>query len=460
MLTATYVTVGNDNIEVELVVTAGVLVAPGILPQLDPNGDKEITQAEGEAYATKAVADVSLTWDGADLPLALGRVEVPTYRVVQAGYGEVRATAMARLPGAARADATHALRLVNTSTSANPRFQTNAFVRKQSVVTLGPQRRTSDQRVLEMDVRLDGTEGAAAPSTAATTSQSGRLGGLLAKLDDPVGGLGALVALLGLSAFLGALHALTPGHGKTLVAAYLVGERGRVRHAVALGAVVTFTHTISVVAIGLVALFASAYAVPGVLAPTLQMVSGLLVVGIGLVLLRRRLRALREGGEHDHSHDHSRDHSHDHSHDHDQHPGHQHAHSPGLTTMTHDHGDGHVHTHTVPDRITPKALFALGASGGIVPCPEALAIMVLAVGLGRVGLGLGLILAFSLGLALVLIGLGVILVRARSLLERVLPSTEGPWARAIPIVSAVVVVVVGAGILLAAVSSLRVSVGA
>lgn len=448
MLTATYVTVGNDSIEVELVVTAGVLVAPGILPQLDRNGDKEITQAEGEAYATKAVADVSLTWDGADLPLALGRVEVPTYRVVQAGYGEVRATAMARLPGAARADATHALRLVNTSTSANPRFQTNAFVRKQSVVTLGPQRRSSDQRVLEVDVRLDGTEGAAAPSTAATTSQSGRLGGLLAKLDDPVGGLGALVALLGLSALLGALHALTPGHGKTLVAAYLVGERGRVRHAVALGAVVTFTHTISVVAIGLVALFASAYAVPGVLAPALQIVSGLLVVGIGLTLLRRRLRALREGGEHDHSHDH------------DQHPGHQHAHSPGLTTMTHDHGDGHVHTHAVPDRITPKALFALGASGGIVPCPEALAIMVLAVGLGRVGLGLGLILAFSLGLALVLIGLGVILVRARSLLERVLPSTEGPWARAIPIVSAVVLVVVGAGILLAAVSSLRASVGA
>jgi ABC-type nickel/cobalt efflux system permease component RcnA len=107
---------------------------------------------------------------------------------------------------------------------------------------------------------------------------------------------------LGLSALLGGLHALTPGHGKTLIAAYLIGSRATVKHAAALGGIVTFTHTASAIAVGLLALFASQVIVPDILVPVLEVGAGLLVVALGvrLVLERWRLR----GGAHDHHHDH------------------------------------------------------------------------------------------------------------------------------------------------------------
>ena len=127
------------------------------------------------------------------------------------------------------------------------------------------------------------------------------------------------IAALVISFVLGGLHALTPGHGKAIVAAYLVGSKGRVIDAVFLGLVVTFTHTFSVIALGVIMLVAQEFA-PEDIVPWLSLFSGILIVGIGAWLLTKNMKQYYSGGaqSHGHSHDHDRDdHSHDHDHDHD-----------------------------------------------------------------------------------------------------------------------------------------------
>ncbi len=272
---------------------------------------------------------------------------------------------------------------------------------------------------------------------------------LLGYLYQPALSPWVLLLALALAGVLGGLHALTPGHGKTVVAAYLVGSRGTLRHAVALGAIVTFTHTASVIVIGLLALFASRFVVPNVLAPLLVILSGLLVVFLGVRLVWQRWSAFtqrvpgRRSPDQEHAHHHGHSHDHGHTHDH----GHSHDHADGHTdAYTHDHGDGHTHSHLPPaDGIKLGSLVAMGVSGALVPCPEALGIMVIAIGLNRIVLGLGLIVAFSIGLAAVLIGIGILLVRSRSLVERV-GGIGSRWSSAVPLASAVLVTALGVGI--------------
>jgi ABC-type nickel/cobalt efflux system permease component RcnA len=248
----------------------------------------------------------------------------------------------------------------------------------------------------------------------------------LAYLYDPTRSPAALLLALALAVVLGGLHALTPGHGKTLVAAYLVGSRGTMRHAVTLGAIVTFTHTASVIGIGVLALFASRFIVPEVMVPLLEILSGLLVVGMGLRLVWQRwIAARRQSADHGAPHDHA---------------------GPSPHAITHDHGDGHTHTHLPPaEGITLGNLVALGVSGGLVPCPEALGIMIIAIGLNRIALGLGLIVSFSVGLAAVLIAIGILFVRSRALVDR-LGGIGSRWSRAIPLYSAVLVTLLGVGL--------------
>ena len=159
-------------------------------------------------------------------------------------------------------------------------------------------------------------DGAAPPPTldraASTPAHAG--GGFEALIDRGELSLGVVLVSLLIAAFWGAAHALTPGHGKALVAGYLVGTRGRPRHAFVLGATVTVTHTAGVFALGLVTLLLSQFVVPEQLYPWLTLVSGLLVVAVGLGVLRQRLRAWRRH-HHDH-HDHHYDHHHHHHHHH------------------------------------------------------------------------------------------------------------------------------------------------
>ncbi len=212
------------------------------------------------------------------------------------------------------------------------------------------------------------------------------------------------IALFGLLlAFgFGAMHAMSPGHGKTVVGAYLVGSRGTFKHAVFLGLTVTVTHTLGVFALGLITLFASNFILPERLMPFLGFVSGLLVFFIGISLFKERLFAVF-GWSNRHNHHRGHDHALDHEHSHDDHGA---AHADGLDGHTHTHG-GSTHTHMPPEDITWRSLLGLGISGGLLPCPSALVLMLSAISLGRVGYGLILTVVFSFGLAATLTAVGL-----------------------------------------------------
>jgi nickel/cobalt transporter (NicO) family protein len=203
-----------------------------------------------------------------------------------------------------------------------------------------------------------------------------------------------LLALL-LAFGLGAMHALSPGHGKTVVGAYLVGSRGTIKHALFLGLTVTVTHTIGVFALGLITLFASTYILPEKIMPFLTFVSGLMVFYIGVNLFKDRLLSLVKSKD-IHSH-------HTHSHGEDSHSHGEHSHGEN----SHSHG-GKVHTHLPPEEITWKNLLGLGISGGLLPCPSALVLMLSAISLNRTGYGVLLTFVFSLGLAATLTSIGLV----------------------------------------------------
>jgi len=225
-------------------------------------------------------------------------------------------------------------------------------------------------------------------------------------------GPGLIVLGMAVAFVLGAVHAMSPGHGKTIVAAYLVGSRGTVGHAVFLGGMVTFTHTISVFLLGLATLFLSQYVLPEKVFPMLGTISGLAIVWLGGVMLYQRAKRLRHVHHH---HGHHHDHNHDHAH----------SHLP-------EEGD-----------VTLGSLIALGASGGLVPCPSAMVLLLSSIALGRVGLGLVLLVAFSTGLAIVLMGIGVLVLYAKQLLPDSRKTAAHPAFRYIPVVSAAIIVCIG-----------------
>ena len=227
---------------------------------------------------------------------------------------------------------------------------------------------------------------------------------------------GFVLLALAVAMFWGALHALSPGHGKSLVAAYLVGSRGTARHAVFLGATVTITHTAGVFALGVVALAMAGTVAPEDIYPWLALASGLLVVGVGVGILGRRLQARITGHAHGHHHH-------------------------------HHHGHSHVPP-TGEDRLSLRSLLALGISGGLVPCPSALVVMLGAIALDRTAFGLVLVLAFSLGLAATLTAVGLLVLYARRFVERV--PTSGRLLSLLPIASAGIVTVLGVALTLRA----------
>ncbi len=322
-----------------------------------------------------------------------------------------------------------------------------------------------------------------------------RFANLIAKDNLSVGVV--TLALLASLAF-GGIHALSPGHGKTIVAAYLVGSRGTGRHALLLGLTVTATHTSSVYVLGFITLYLSSYIVPETLYPWLGVASGGLIVLMGLSLFAGRLRssglvgqafgAIRSRVRAPHTetvrasqfalagndggammlsapthadgeaigsaasaHEESGD-AHDHG------AGHEpHDHDDGGE---HKHGFAPAHSHTIPGQdgepVTWRRLIGLGIFGGLLPCPSAIVVMLSAISLHRVGFGLVLILFFSLGLAGVLTGIGFALVYARTitkrvpLLSRIAARADGSsgWTslavRGFPVASAAAVVLAGA----------------
>lgn len=243
-------------------------------------------------------------------------------------------------------------------------------------------------------------------------------------------GFGVILFGIAVAFALGAVHAFSPGHGKTMVAAYLVGSRGNAAHALILGATVTFTHTVSVFLLGLVTLFLSQYILADRLTNILGVISGLTIVWVGGWLLYKRSRRLAQHS-HDHGHAHSHDHHHDHEHPHHHDNDHEHHHGPGG------------HTHVPEGEVTFGSLIALGASGGMVPCPSGLVLLLSAIAIGKTGLGMILLLGFSAGLAVVLTGIGLLVVYAKHLLPDSEKTSQHGAFRLIPVLSAAVILVIG-----------------
>lgn len=257
---------------------------------------------------------------------------------------------------------------------------------------------------------------AAPPTISRSAAPEHTGGGFESLIEQGELSVGVLLLSFLVAAFWGAAHALTPGHGKALVAAYLVGTRGTPRHALMLGGTVTIAHTAGVFALGLVTLALSQFILPEQLYPWLTLVSGVLVVAVGAGVLRQRLRARSSGAGH-------HGHGHDHHHDHDDHH--------------HDHGHHHHHD----QQLSSKGILGVGVAAGLLPCPSALVVLLSAIALHRVGLGLALIVAFSVGLAATITAIGLVAVFAQRAFGRF--SLNGPVVKALPAVSAALILVVG-----------------
>lgn len=206
---------------------------------------------------------------------------------------------------------------------------------------------------------------------------------------------------LGIALVTGAGHALAPGHGKTMVAAYLVGSQGTPHHAIVLGLVTTLTHTIAVFALGILVLLLSQYVLPEQLYPLLSLLSGMIVCGVGFWLLDTQLNDSKQHHDHHHTH----------------------------------------HNHSSRSEVSLQSLLTLGIAGGIVPCPSALVLLLSAIALHHTVYGLILVVAFSFGLATVLIAIGLAVVYAHQHFRH-LPSLQPLWQYA-PIVSAIAVIITG-----------------
>jgi nickel/cobalt transporter (NicO) family protein len=289
--------------------------------------------------------------------------------------------------------------------------------------------------------------------------------------------------LLATSFWLGALHAIQPGHGKTIAAAYIVGARGRPVDAWILGIFVTLSHTSGIVLVGVLASLGLPGLMPQRVELWLKIITGVLVIVIGVWALwtqrglfaaagwaprrsptsepgslRYQAVAATAGGGHvhlhghDHSHgpahDHAHDHGHDHTHDHAHGPDHAHQHDGAGY---HSHGWGMKHTHNVDlvsaGRPSLWMLIWLGIAGGLLPDPLALALLLRAIADGKVMLGLGVVLVFSIGFAAVLVAVGVV---AAAVGRRILDWLAGPWAARLQILTSAVIVVVGVVLTVAA----------
>jgi ABC-type nickel/cobalt efflux system permease component RcnA len=273
-------------------------------------------------------------------------------------------------------------------------------------------------------------------------------------------GAGVLAGMLAVAFGIGAAHAFLPGHGKTLMGAYLVGTKGRPVDAFLLGAIVSLMHTGSVLVLGLVLFRVNRSVSLERIYPSLTVMSGLLAAAFGAFLLVTRYRRIRRARQ-----AHVASHLHEHEHDHEHHHEHDHIHEPELVLagvgavledgapgsrvprprehgFGHSHGPGQWHTHELPPDVPPfsrRGIVMLATSGGLVPSPSAVLVLVSAFSLGRIALGLSLIAAFSIGLAGTLTAIGLSLVFGRGFVER-------HWGRSLqilPVIGAAVMIVAG-----------------
>ena len=487
-------TLASDSVAVHYVVVYGQLPALRELHLADSNADGVTSQAERDAYVGRLAPGFSdaliVTVDGTRLELRPTRwtSSLPTE---QGGFSlRVDVDLAGSLPGGSATQEIHFSNqnyagrigwheIVVKAMSRVAVYDTNAYSTSatagltealQSLPVNGP----LDERSVHMkaggfvpagavaigarpDADLPAVKAQPAGSTLLPSSAaesewiSHKTRELVDAISSPT--MQPLVALWALLAALalGAVHALSPGHGKTIVGAYLIGSRGTPRHAVFLGFTVTVTHTIGVFVVGFAALYASRFIVPEKLFPILSLISALLVLGMGLVLLVQRGRAARQALK----------------------PAMQeiepvyfsvptptaadgsvrnyvfaNAHAAVTSSpdgTMHSHGGGPMHSHLPPgargEPVTWKSLLALGISGGLVPCPSAMVLLLAAIAINKTAFGMLLVLIFSVGLAITLTIIGLLFLYARNRFPA--PKATARWPQVLPVLSALTITLLG-----------------
>jgi ABC-type nickel/cobalt efflux system permease component RcnA len=437
----THIEVGERQIKLRYVIDMAEIPTFQELQTIDTDGDHKASEAELKVYAERIapvyVQSLALTIDGKQVPIEIVSRNV-TVQNAGTGLETLRIECDLRAESTAPSSVRH-LRLedklyserigwretIATAIDGIAIFDSSVYA---NGITAELKNYPNDKLTSPLDERtadLSFIQGTAPVGSHPLTTRDGRitesnsrdrLAELIAvpQLTISTVFVGLLVAIL-----LGATHALSPGHGKTVVGAYLVGTRGTARHAAFLGLTVTATHTAGVFALGIVTLAASEYILPERLFPVLSFVSGAIVVAIGLSVLVRRLTAAFGINEYSHQH-------------------------AGDPTQPHSHG-GRVHSHLPPgsdgSRITWRSLLALGISGGLLPCPSALVVLLAAISLHRVGYGLLLVVAFSIGLAGTLTAVGLAFVYAGRFIK--LTGKFERLTRLVPVFSALVISCVG-----------------
>lgn len=443
--------VSPDGATIKATISVGAVTAFTVWRDADTNHDGTVDTAEVEAYGEFLASGFHVLLDSQPIPATYerGSLRIPAtwqdFERATADASGALVTAIFHLSSDLE-QIPHELSLAVTHYTHTP-YGRPATFSPEAAPTLG----VVVQGGTDVDLRLTigpRTSGTAVPidrdqpppSRLSATAQLRRI--LIGASDRP----GALAFSLLVAVLLGAVHALTPGHGKTLVAAYLVGSEGRVRDAVVVGAIVTITHTGSVIALGCVALAFSHWIVPARVIQWVEIVSGASILGLGVVLLAARLHSaialdalrrvrrargasLARVGES--------------------------AKSPGVPSQLHEHEDGTVHAHgwlsgrphehAPIARLTPRSLVLLGVSGGVVPCPDAFAILLVAVAAGHAVTGIIILLGFSFGLACTIIALGVAVTSARVIdrIARWHPLGRCDVAHWLPAVSALIVALIG-----------------
>lgn len=417
----------KDAVTVHYVVDMAEIPTYQELSRLDPSRKEEPSPAKLQSYADsvgKSVeTGVHMSADGRTVPLTAGASDA-SLRLGQGGLKIMRIEIVLRGP---LPSPTAAIRYTDDNFSdrigwkeiiaygADGQGVASASVPSKSVSAelhaYPKSMLASPVDVTQASVKLQPGAAFSTGGSAGglTVGSPGAIGGSLATefaklIDHDISPLFLLAALL-LALGVGALHALGPGHGKSIMAAYLVGNEGKVRHALVVGVAVSLMHTASVVVLGLAILGASKLFAPEVVFPWLSLISALVVLALGTYLLRSRLLARARARTVTVAADtHDDGHTHDHDHDH-----------------LHDHDHGHSHSHAPAPGIAPtswKGLGVIALSGGLLPSPSALIVLLAAVALHRIAFGLVLVGVFSVGLAGALTTVGVLVIKARSYATR------------------------------------------
>ena len=423
------------QVRIEYVVDMAEIPTFQEMEDIDANGDGRASDAERAAWAGRAaprlLANVSLTVDRRPVALGVasssmrlrpGQGGLPILRLEATFAGHIQADGAltyrdGNYPGRIgwreiTASGQDGVALPRSSVPAGS--VSDALISYPQDLLSSPLHVTGATIAYAPGVSLPAAPepGTSVPGGARPGVAGGAFAGLVSHTGLPLVALSILLAV----AF-GAVHALGPGHGKTLMAAYLVGAGGRARQAVAIGGAVAVMHTASVLALGLVVISAERWFPPERVYPWLGLASGLVALGLGSALLVTRLaawtNAARQGSEHG--------------------PGHAHPH--GHAHAGHDHGD-----HSSGPVLSRRGLAALAVAGGILPSPTALVVLLASIAFHRALFGLVLIAAFSLGLAGALMAVGVVALRAREMVSRRMSSRLAPL---VPALSASAIVLLG-----------------